>query len=284
MGVEGEILYNGKSGPTVKVEAKVVVLSAGAINTPQLLLKNELCNSSGQVGKNLSLQPLAPVIAQFDAELHSYQGIPQSYYCDEFKDFSKGGFIIEGVFAHPGTMSAVYPSLGKEYMDFAGNYAKQAATIVMVQDNSSGKVTLSKNGPPVIDYNLSKKDKKLAIEGMKKTVQIFLKAGAKNVFITHVKPTLIEDPKDIKVLDERGMDLSELVLFSAHPQGSCRMGGDPSISEVNSNCEFHDVKNLFICDASVFPTSVGVNPQISVMAIATHTAAYIQKNADKYFS
>ncbi len=279
VGVEGRIKSEGEPGPAVIVEARVVVLSAGSINTPALLLKNGLCNGSGQVGKNLSLHPAPPIIAHFDSEIHSYRGIPQTYYCDEFKE----GFIIEGIFSHPGTASSIFPSLGKEYMDLARGFAQRGAAIALVHDDSSGRVTLSGNGNPVIDYRLSDKDKKLVVEGIKKTAEIFLKAGARYIFTSHVEPTIIESPNDIKVIDERGMDPGEIVIFSAHPQGSCRMGGDPSASVVNSNCQSHEVKNLFVCDASVFPTSVGVNPQITVMAVATHAAAHIKRNAGKYF-
>jgi choline dehydrogenase-like flavoprotein len=102
-----------------------------------------------------------------------------------------------------------------------------------------------------------------------------LKAGAKRVITGHIKKTEIFKMEDLQLIDQRGAGLGSLLMASAHPQGGNRMGEDKSVSVVNSHCQSHEILNLYICDASVFPTSLGVNPQYTVMAIATLTSDYI---------
>ena len=120
----------------------------------------------------------------------------------------------------------------------------------------------------IINYSLSKSDGKLLIDGLKKTAEIFFKAGAIKVITGHFQETILESIDDLHLIEERGYKLGSLKLASAHPQGGNRMGIDKKTSVVNSECRSHEIKNLYICDVSVFPTPIDVNPHLTVMAIA----------------
>jgi choline dehydrogenase-like flavoprotein len=117
------------------------------------------------------------------------------------------------------------------------------------------------------------------IEAMGMAARIFFAAGAKKVMTSHRKKTVLYGTEDIFLLAEMGVGGTDISLISAHPQGGNRMAEKvPSV--VDSNCRVHGIKNLFVCDASVFPTSVGVNPQISVMALAVHAANHINQSSE----
>jgi choline dehydrogenase-like flavoprotein len=114
--------------------------------------------------------------------------------------------------------------------------------------------------------------------GLKQAAYLYLKAGATRVITGHIEKTVIENEEQLKLIDQRGAGLGALLMASAHPQGGNRMGDDKLAAVVDSHCCSHEIENLFVCDASVFPTAVGVNPQYTVMAIATLTADYINGN------
>lgn len=270
-----ECSMNGKK---FRIDSKAVVLAAGAINSPQLLLKSKIANSSGEVGKNLYFHPLTPVVAVFDKELKGYYGITQSYGVNHFSKMPDGGFgyRIEGVFAMPGLAAMVLPSFGKVHWNIMSGYNYMAACFVLVHDEGTGQVTVGSDGRPVIEYSVSEKDKRKMIHGMKEAARIYLKAGARKVYTTHNEIVEIRGENDLDLIDKRGIEPNSLTLISAHPQGTCRMGEDPKKSVVNSRGESHDIRNLFICDASVHPTSVGVNPQVTIMAISTHISSFIK--------
>lgn len=118
-----------------------------------------------------------------------------------------------------------------------------------------------------------------------KRSKMWFRLGARMIIIPHRGLSIIEREEDIpKLIGKILLDPKNLLLGSAHPQSGNRMGTNPVDSVVDSNCVVHGLRNLFVCDASVFPTSVGVNPQITVMAIASIIAARIIKDWDDKYS
>jgi choline dehydrogenase-like flavoprotein len=278
VGVTADFKKNqNEKSQKLTVHAKHVIISAGPIGSSEILLQNNLSNTNRQVGKHLSIHPSSSVVAEFDEELQGDEGFAMAYYCDEYSIRKKGypGFVIESVFVPPSQYSIVVPSFGEENRKDLKNYNHAAMAGVLVHDEPSGVVTLNWQKDAVVDYELSKADQKKMIDGLKKAAEIFLKAGAKRVITGHIKKTEIFKMEDLQLIDQRGSGLGSLLMASAHPQGGNRMGEDKSVSIVNSHCQSHEILNLYICDASVFPTSLGVNPQYTVMAIATLTSDYI---------
>ncbi|MBN2225567.1 MAG: GMC family oxidoreductase [Deltaproteobacteria bacterium] len=276
-----------KERAPIEVTASVIMLAANTVNTPQILQASGIADGSGLVGKNLLLQPHTMVSAFFDEDLKSYRGIPQSYACTRFEDADEdrglSGFRIEGGFTLPGQVSTIIPGFGPELKALMTRYNKMANVMVLVYDEPAGEVSVNRHGRPVITYSLSEPVKARMITAMKEAARIFFAAGAKQVMFTYEVPTIIDDVSKISIVDERGIQPNTLTLMSFHMQGTCRMGPNPASSVVNPYLESHDVKNLFIVDASVTPSTAASHNMLPIMAMAHRTADYILTNRTRYF-
>jgi len=283
-GVSGEI-FNRETGRKYKiiVKSKVTVVSAGAIHTPVLLQKSNVPDPKKLIGKTLHLHPYCPVGAVFDREVYGWKGIPQSMYTDDFADFKKtgyGGFTIIPGFAHPGSMAGIVPGSGKEHWEIMKDYVRMAAGGAMVHDETNGTVSVNRFGNPVVNYWPDQEDQRQIIAGFKKTAEIYLAAGAKKVLLPYTTPVLIKSMDDLARIDSSELSPRKVTIMSVHPQSSCRMGENPAKAVVNSRCEMHSLKGLYLCDTSVYPTSLGSPPQVTTMALGTMVADNIR---DDYF-
>jgi len=271
-----------KQSYTVTVNPKIAIISAGPIASSEILLRNKLANSNDQVGKHLSLHPSTSVIAMFDDKINGDEGMAMAYYCDEFsvRKTNKPGFMIESVFVPPSQFSIAIPSFGEKNYEYMKKYNHCAMAGILVHDEPSGTISLNWGDRAVVDYNLSTMDQYKMLDGLKETARIFFRAGARNVITGHIKETVLWNETELRLIEMRGAGMGSLQIQSVHPQGGNRMGNDPSNSVVNPNCRTHEIENLYVCDASVFPTSIGVNPQFTIMAIATIVSKHIN---EKYF-
>jgi choline dehydrogenase-like flavoprotein len=264
------------------IEAPVVIVSGSAINSPVLLLKSDLANSSGELGKNLTFHLTTAVLGVFDRIMYGAGGILQSAMSDEFlnKNHDGGGFWLEAVPIYPTLAALALPGFGSTHRELLQHYPNIGATIVLVKEiDSSGLVTVNSNGRASISYALGNKDLGYLKQGLAIAAQVQFAAGAKRVMTLHARLTELNTPKEIDTkLAASGWEMNQISLYSAHPLGTCRMGGDPKRSVVNEHCQTHDIKGLFVIDGSVTPTSLGVNPQVTILAIAEKSATWIAEN------
>jgi choline dehydrogenase-like flavoprotein len=145
--------------------------------------------------------------------------------------------------------------------------------------DSEGTVTVNDYGRPSISYSVGSRDLEYLKQGLKATAEVQLAAGAKQVLTLHSKKTVFKSANDIDMkLAGADWGSNELALYSAHPLGTCRMGEDSRSSVVDSHCQTHDVRGLFVIDGSVTPTSLGVNPQITLLAVAEKSSEWIADN------
>ena len=135
---------------------------------------------------------------------------------------------------------------------------------------------VGRSGKPEISYEVNAKERALFLDGMKHCAEILFASGAKRVLVPYESPLALKPGDDLRAIDQRGLRPNDIPLASTHPQSTCKMGEDPQRSVVNSWCQSHDLKNLFVADMSVFPSSLGAPPQISTAAIADRTAHYIK--------
>ncbi len=279
--VFGSILDRGIQQPKTDcvIEAPIVVVSGSAIHSPPLLLNSGLANGSGQLGRNLTFHLTTAVVGFYDRIIYAAGGIPQSIHCDEFlnKNGDGGGFWIESVPVHPTLASLALPSFGDTHRSIMRQFPHTGALIVLVKEiDGSGRVTTNEYGRPVISYSVGDQDLEYLQQGLIEAARIHFAAGARSVMSLHVEPLSIGSPGEIeKKIREASYGLNELSLFSAHPLGTCRMGADPATSVVDSHCQTHDVDGLFVIDGSVMPTSLGVNPQVTILAIAEKSAEWV---------
>ena len=283
LGVKGRIINGESSDPIYdfEIRAKVVILAAGAIYTPLLLLENgNLANSSGWLGKNLHLHPGSRASALFDEKIEGWKGVPQGLYVDQFWD---RGIMMEGVFVPPSVAAPALPHVAYKNIEIMKKYPNIAAFGVMVSDTSSGEVRKGyKQHTPLIFYHFNEEDKVKMATGILKMAEIYFAAGAKEVYTGMYPHTIIKSMDELKKIEIEKIKRKNIELMAFHPMGTARLGKDPKQSVVDINLETHDIENLFIMDGSVFPSCLGVNPQESIMAFATYASWRLIENWGRY--
>jgi choline dehydrogenase-like flavoprotein len=265
------VVARTRAGHTLTVKARAVVIATGALETPLLLARNGLCGSSGELGKNLSIHPAAGMLAEFDETIAGWDGIPQGY-CIE--DFHAEGILFEGAYTPLELTMSMAPQIGPRLVELAESFDRIASFGFMVEDTSRGTVREAL-GQPVITYVLGEGDIARIKRAVDILAQVFLAAGAKRV-ITPVNG--FEDVTTAAELDRlrrTRIRASDLELSAYHPLGTARMGMRPSTSVVGPDHQAHDVDKLYVVDGSAVPSSLGVNPQVTIMALATRAAEKI---------
>jgi choline dehydrogenase-like flavoprotein len=278
-GVHGVLLGpNGERRGDVMVYARVVVLAGSAVGSAALALASGLPDPHAQLGRNLHLHPGGVVAGRFDRVIDAVNGIPQSYECTELLSFEPGTdrrVWIVPAFAHPiGTASSL-PGFGASHMSAMREYDHLSVLTAMVHDETCGRVTLDRDGRPSLEYDMSLRDRDQLGQGLEACARLLFAAGAKEVTIPAIVPMNLTRPSELDALDLRHADSRDFPLTAVHPMGTMRMGGDPETSVVSPQGEHHQVRGLFVADGSLFPTSIGVPPQISIYAFAQHLSPHV---------
>ncbi len=277
-GVHGRFSRTSRGRYSFQIDAPVVVLAAGALESPMLWLRSGIPDKSRMIGRSLHLHPYFVVEGIFDEPIQAWQGVPQSYVVDEFLNLDKsieGGSLAIAGAAQPIAAAGLMPGLGREYRRLMNRYAQTAAVAFFLHDRSRGEVKPDNRGHPTIEYRLNDEDKLDVMAAMRRGCEILFAAGAKSVVLPYNDLVEIRQRAQVKVIEERGILANDPLFLSFHPQGSLPMGGDPKSSVVDAYGAAHGLKGLCVADASVFPTSVAVPPQMTVMALATRTAERI---------
>lgn len=242
---------------TFRVRARHFLLAAGAVGSPRFLLTNAL--SAGPVGQNLHIHPTSGVVARFHHEIRPWQGVTQGYYVDRWDE----GFLLQTFTMPPDQHYITLPLAPDTSLDFLRHMPRLASAGVVLHDlDSTGSVT--EGG---LRYSLGDQDRRTLLAGMRLTARTFFAAGAIEVAAGIHKVDLIRSPDEIDAAIHDDIPARDLCLYASHPMGTCRMGNDPASSVCGPDGRVWEWENLWISDASVFPTSLGVNPQVTVMSI-----------------
>jgi choline dehydrogenase-like flavoprotein len=244
-------------GGTLTVTAPTVIVAAGTIHTPVLLARSGLGGLSGQLGHNLSLHPATAAVARMDHIVDMARGVPQSFYVDEF---AGEGMTFEGVAGPPSYVAVSIPVSGRRHAELMAQYRYLAQFGLMVSDSSRGRVRMIR-GRPMIRYDLNDADLNKFRAGLRRLEQLFLAAGAREV--------LLPLPPGMRPDDARRRDLR---LMAFHPLGTARADARPTHGVVDGQLELHGTRGVFVADGSVVPSTLGVNPQLTIMALATRLA------------
>lgn len=272
-------LRSKTSGETTRIVVapkKALILSAGAINTPALLMKSNIMDDYNLTGKRTFLHPMVIGASFFDEQIDPFTGIPQEVSVDVEKTPDHMGYFIETVAAHPRVSSVALGGYGDSHMkrmqQIRNLHVMDGHLIDGFDANEvCGTVKFDRQGKVGLDYQFSNKFWRSAKDMMKVMVQLGLAAGAKEAI------TVTENVKSFKSLEdissiEEGIDgiklgPNRLFMASAHQMGGCPMGTDEKSSVVNERLMHRKINNLFVMDGSIFPTSIGANPQLSIMGI-----------------
>ncbi|MDA4135837.1 MAG: GMC family oxidoreductase [Thaumarchaeota archaeon] len=266
----------------LSVKAKVVIVSCGTIASSALLLQSGV-DAKGRVGKRVAIHPSPALIGDFEEEVRGHQGIPMAYHCYEFSVLKTGkrGYMLESISLPPYQFSLPLPGFSYDHKQLMSRYEHFGLIGSMLHDESVGQVRLGGPLGTILEYDISPGDAPMVIEGMKNAARVLLAEGATRVITSHKKTTQIYSEADLDLIAQRGVSPLDINMASAHPQGGNVMGGDPDVSVVDSHSKVYGFENLFVCDASIFPTSVGVNPQLTVMALASRASEHIGEDWGK---
>ena len=250
-------------GGRLRVETDTVIVACGAIHTPLFLRANGLGGGSGELGHNLAIHPATAVRALFDEEIDLARGVPQSLYIDEFAD---DRIMFEGAAGPPDYLAMSLPFSRERHRDLMLRFKNFSQFGVMVSDLSRGSVR-ERFGRPEIRYDLNADDTLAFKRGIELLCELYFEAGAHTVFppVEHVGAlTRYEPMPDLKP--------HHLTLMAFHPLGTARADARPGHGVVDADLKLHDAEGVYVADGSVVPSSLGVNPQITIMALASRLA------------
>jgi len=267
VGVEG---LSTRSGRTVRVRAPRVVFAGGSIPTPLFLQKQGIALSSGQVGRNLTLHPSGGMHGVFDEPIRGPHHIPQGWH---LREFIPDGILVSAAQADYNVASLMFPVVGHRLMDLMDAYDHTASFGVLVADASrNGRVWFDVGGTPAITYNLQPADVDKLHEGMVRVGEMLLAAGAKRLLASVKGFPTIDTPADFERFRRHRPRAGDFLLTSYHPLGTAQMSRDPRDGVVDLSHETHDIPGLYLVDGSVVRGPLGVNSQITIMALATRAA------------
>jgi long-chain-alcohol oxidase len=270
-----------RSGHRINVRCHAVIAACGAIHTPALLLRSGLRNA--HIGRNLHLHPVSNVCGVFGEEIRPWEGTMQAIYSDQHRTLTGNyGVKYETTALQPVIGVAVLPwRTAEHYRSLLQNLSRTVGIGVLLRDRDSGRVTIDGEGNPVAHYALSDFDRKNLRDGFVGAARILEAAGARQIFSPHTKWCAFEPGRSgsgdsfALAMDAAGWDAGQLALFSFHIMGSSRMGSSAETSATNPDGETWEVRNLYVMDGSSFPSASGVNPMISIEAIAHRNAGVL---------
>lgn len=259
-GVRG-ILQNGIP---FHLSAKVVVVACGAVQTP-LLLQRSKASKNPHIGQHFTVHPNTKVAALFDEPVQSMKGVHQAWQCIEFQQ--------EGLILAPGgvplsVMSQCFPVVGDHLEEQMKLTPYIATGGILVDDQHAGYVKAGLLGWDHVRYDISDADQQRFIRGVQLLSELYFAAGARRVYTPFAHHPVLEHPSQIPRLTAWAPRVQDTEYFTAHLMGTCRMHSREEGGVVKPTGEVWDTQGLYIADASVLPGTIGVNPQVTIMALA----------------
>jgi choline dehydrogenase-like flavoprotein len=245
-------------GRATRVHARRVVLAGGAIGTPELLLQHGL---DGGVGRNLHVQPACWVGARFDEDVRGWSGVMQSWHVDEWRS---RGLFLEATFTPLPFGAHWLPGSGREFTERLADIAKLAVIGVHLADTSSGRVRL-RGAEARLGYRLTAEDAARLGFGIARASEILFAAGAHEVYPQVAGIGSLRPGEQHQL--ESGVKPARLRLEAFHPMGTAAVG-----SVTNLNGELRELPGVYVADGSLLPTALGVNPMVTIIAMARRIA------------
>jgi hypothetical protein len=265
------------------------VLACGAMHTPGLLHDSGFGEQLPALGRGVTVHPAFRVMARFDQPVHGWRGALQSMHSNAF--FHER-ITLMSVFVPTGVLTATMPGIGPEHMNRAEQVPNLAMFGGMIHDDPGGRIHPRRSflgffaggEEPVISYEMSRRDRAAVSRLLRVIAETWFAAGAREVFLPvlgGVRPgdeqRTSETGAGLTADELRRVDLdripaARLECASQHPLGSCRMGKSRESAVVDESGQVFGCRELYVVDGGIVPTSLGVNPQISIMAMATRLA------------
>lgn len=264
---------------TVIVEAKRVCLSASATATAAILLRSRIPAPEGAVGDGLRIHPAVVVAGEFEEPVNAWRGIPQAYECTEWLSEAEDGhrLWLLPAFAHPVATATFVPGRGEAHRALMERYAHLGVFTAMLHDHTAGRVRPKGDLGLSIDYWPDADDRKELALGLEVCARLLFAAGARKVLVPAFPSQTIHPGDDLSRLREFEITKGGIDLTAVHPMATVPMGDDPRRAAVGSDGAHHHMDGLFIADGSLFPTSIGTPPQLSIYAMGLHVGRRIAR-------
>ncbi|MBI5367622.1 MAG: GMC family oxidoreductase [Planctomycetes bacterium] len=262
-----------------RIKARRVVVAAGAVNSPALLLRSGLGARLPALGRYFTAHPALILVAQHAQPITNYHGHPKSYYSDEFAESQK--FLLETCMYFPFVTAKNLAGFGAEHAELVAHMDTLQMILVLAIDpaRAGNRVLLDRAGNAIVDYRLHDDVLDSLYESMKVCARIFFAAGARRVHAPASRKFLIEHGEQDRLdeLVQRGeLKTGKVSITSAHLMGGCRMGAGPADAVTDPWGRVHGCSGLYVADASLFPRAAEINPYITIMALADRVAERVR--------
>jgi choline dehydrogenase-like flavoprotein len=254
---------NGRRRPFTVRARRAVIAAGGSFGTPELLLRSGLGGS--QVGRNLRIHPACWVGARYEEEVRGWEGVMQSYYVDQWEEAR--GVLLEATFTPLAFGGAWLVGTGREHQQAMHDFGRIASIGVQLRDTSVGAVGLANDGAFRAGYRLNDEDARKVIFGIARAAEIHFAAGATEVYPNIPRAGVLR-PGDVATFEATRFKASELRLEAFHPMATARISADPRRGVCAVDGSVYGTPGLYVADASLFPTAVGVNPMMTIIAFA----------------
>jgi len=245
---------------------RATIVAGGAFGTPELLLRSRL--GGGQVGRNLHIHPACWVGARYAEEVRGWEGVMQSYYVDEWESER---ILLEATFTPLPFGGAWLKGSGREHQEAMLDFGHVSSIGVQLTDESAGRVGIARDGSLRAGYRLSDGDAERVVFGIARAAEIHFAAGASEVYPNIGRAPVLR-PGGVAEFEATRFKPSELRLEAFHPQGTARIAADPAEGVCAADGAVNGIGGLHVADASLFPTAIGVNPMMTIIAFAKKVA------------
>jgi choline dehydrogenase-like flavoprotein len=260
---------NGSRRPYTVRARRATILAGGALGTPELLLRSGL--GGDQVGRNLHIHPACWVGARYEEDVRGWEGVMQSYYVDEWESER---LLLEATFTPLPFGGAWLQGAGREHQESILEFGHIGSIGVQLTDESTGRVGNARDGSLRAKYRLSDEDARRVVFGIARAAEIHFAAGAAEVY-PNIGRVPVLRPGEVAKFEATRFKPSELRLEAFHPQGTARIAADPREGVCGVDGSVNGVERLHVADASLFPSAVGVNPMMTIIAFAKRVAAEV---------
>src|SRR5262245_1280338 len=285
-GVEAEVVPSAVGQASLwpvgryRLSAKLVIVAAGTMHSSALLAHSRLPVELPALGRYFTCHPALTLVAQHERPFLNYYGFPKTYYCDDFEE--KDEFILETCMYFPFTTAKSLAGFGAEHSAMMADFRRLQMILVLVSDEAEAdnRITPDADGKPVLRYSFSDRTLDALVTSQRIAARIFFAGGAARVHAPAGESFLIERSEQDKIdrlIDRRHLRLGKVSIASAHPMGGCRIGSDAMTSVTNDRGQVHGLDWLYVSDGSLFPGSSGVNPYVTIMALADRVAEGIRE-------
>jgi len=266
VGVRGHARAGSTRRPFTVRARRAVIAAGGAFGTPELLLRSGL--GGGQVGRNLHIHPACWVGARYEEEVRGWDGVMQSYYVDQWEP---AGILLEATFTPLAFGGAWLLGAGRSHQRAMLDFGHVGSIGVHLCDRSSGRVGLGPEGSLRASYKLTGDDASRLSFGIARAAEVHFAAGATEVYPNIARVGVLK-PGDLAEFEATAFKPAELRLEAFHPMGTARIAADPREGACGVDGSVNGTRDLYVADASLFPTSVGVNPMMTIIAFSKRVA------------